>query len=516
MQFVLASASPARLSVLRAAGLEPEVEVSDVDEDALLAGLPGASAAEAVTALAGAKATAVARRVADRLPDAVVVGCDSMLHIGGALVGKPGDAATARARWQEMAGRAGELVTGHAVLRLVDGEIDRVAEGHAVTTVRFARPDPAELEAYLGDRRTAGRRRSVHPRRARRLVRRGHRRRPVQRHRDQPAADPAAARRGRGAGHRLVDLNLSVGEVNLVVMALPNDPAPKLAAYAHPERLVTTAWLAEHLGEPGLVVVESDEDVLLYDVGHIPGAVKVDWHTELNDPVTRDYVDGPGFARLCGERGITRETTVVFYGDRNNWWATYALWVFSLFGHPDVRILDGGRAKWIAEGRELTTETPKPEPVDYPVVDRDDETIRAFKDDVLAHLGRAVGRRALARRVLRRAAAHAGLPAGGRGPRRPHPGRGEHPVGPRRGGRRHVQDPPRAGGDLPGGAAALAVGRRGRLLPHRRALQPHLVRAHAPARVREGAQLRRQLDGVGQLRPRADRAGQRAGIGPAR
>ena len=184
-----------------------------------------------------------------------------------------------------------------------------------------------------------------------------------------------------------MDLNLSVGEVNLVVMALPNDPAPKLGAYAHPERLVTTAWLAEHLGEPGLVVVESDEDVLLYDVGHIPGAVKVDWHTELNDPVTRDYVGGVGFAQLCGERGITRESTIVFYGDRNNWWATYALWVFSLFGHPDVRILDGGRAKWIAEGRELTTETPKPEPVDYPVIDRDDVTIRAFKDDVLAHLG---------------------------------------------------------------------------------------------------------------------------------
>jgi thiosulfate/3-mercaptopyruvate sulfurtransferase len=175
-------------------------------------------------------------------------------------------------------------------------------------------------------------------------------------------------------------------------MALPNDPDPKLAAYAHPERLVTTSWLAEHLGavssNPGsLVVVESDEDVLLYDVGHIPGAVKVDWHTELNDPVTRDYVDGAGFARLCGERGITRDSTVVFYGDKNNWWATYALWVFSLFGHPDVRILDGGRAKWVAEGREMTTEKPKPEAVDYPVVERDDATIRAFKDDVLAHLG---------------------------------------------------------------------------------------------------------------------------------
>jgi thiosulfate/3-mercaptopyruvate sulfurtransferase len=163
---------------------------------------------------------------------------------------------------------------------------------------------------------------------------------------------------------------------------------PKLAEYAHPERLVTTTWLAEHLGEPGLVVVESDEDVLLYDTGHIPGAVKLDWHTELNDPVTRDYVDGPGFAQLCGERGITRDSTIVFYGDRNNWWATYALWVFSLFGHEDVRILDGGRAKWIAEDREITTEAPKPEVVEYPVVERDDATIRAFREDVLAHLGK--------------------------------------------------------------------------------------------------------------------------------
>jgi septum formation protein len=149
VRFVLASASPARLSVLRAAGLDPAVEVSAVDEDALIAGLTGASPAETVTALAGAKATAVARRVADRLPDAVVVGCDSMLHVDGELVGKPRDAATARARWTALAGGTGELVTGHTVLRLAGGEIDRVAEGHAVTTVRFGRPDPAELEAYV-------------------------------------------------------------------------------------------------------------------------------------------------------------------------------------------------------------------------------------------------------------------------------------------------------------------------------------------------------------------------------
>jgi septum formation protein len=149
VRLVLASASPARLSVLRAAGLDPVVEVSAVDEDALLAGLTGASPAETVTALAAAKATAVARRVADRLPDAVVVGCDSMLHVDGELVGKPRDVATTRARWTTMAGGTGELLTGHTVLRLDDGEIDRVAEGHAVTTVRFGRPDPAELEAYL-------------------------------------------------------------------------------------------------------------------------------------------------------------------------------------------------------------------------------------------------------------------------------------------------------------------------------------------------------------------------------
>ncbi|AEA27398.1 MULTISPECIES: sulfurtransferase [Pseudonocardia] len=174
-------------------------------------------------------------------------------------------------------------------------------------------------------------------------------------------------------------------------MALPADNDPKLADYAHPERLVTTEWLAANLGSDGLVVVESDEDVLLYDTGHIPGAVKVDWHTELNDPVTRDYVDGARFAEICGERGIARDTTVVFYGDRNNWWATYALWVFALFGHEDVRILDGGRAKWVAEGREMTTEQPKPATVDYPVVERDDTTLRAFKDDVLAHLEKVKG-----------------------------------------------------------------------------------------------------------------------------
>ena len=164
------------------------------------------------------------------------------------------------------------------------------------------------------------------------------------------------------------------------------DTDAKLQDYAHPEKLVTTEWLAEHLNDPNVVVVESDEDVLLYDTGHIPGAVKIDWHTDLQDPVTRDYLDGEAFSKLLSEKGISRDSTVVFYGDNFNWWAAYALWVFSLFGHPDTRLLDGGRAKWQAEGREMTTETPSRQPTDYPVVERNDSPIRAFADDVRKHI----------------------------------------------------------------------------------------------------------------------------------
>jgi thiosulfate/3-mercaptopyruvate sulfurtransferase len=164
--------------------------------------------------------------------------------------------------------------------------------------------------------------------------------------------------------------------------------SPKFAEYSEPGRLVTGEWLEPRLGQPGLVVVESDEDVLLYETGHIPGAVKVDWHTELNDPVVRDYVDGAGFAELLSRKGISRDDTIVIYGDKNNWWAAYALWVFSLFGHEDVRLLDGGRDKWIAEGRPITTDAPSRPATEYPVIERDDSTLRAYKDDVLAHLGK--------------------------------------------------------------------------------------------------------------------------------
>ena len=170
-------------------------------------------------------------------------------------------------------------------------------------------------------------------------------------------------------------------------MTVPTDPAERFAAYAHPERLVSGAWLEAHLGEPGLVVVESDEDVLLYETGHIPGAVKVDWHTELNDPIVRDYVSSEAFAALLSAKGISRDSTVVIYGDKNNWWAAYALWVFTLFGHDDVRLLDGGRALWEADGRPFTTDASTPTVTDYPVVERDDSRIRAFKEDVLDHFG---------------------------------------------------------------------------------------------------------------------------------
>ncbi|PPF24832.1 sulfurtransferase [Rathayibacter rathayi] len=170
-------------------------------------------------------------------------------------------------------------------------------------------------------------------------------------------------------------------------MSVETDPSPKFASYAHPERLVSADWLEQRLGTPGLVVVESDEDVLLYETGHIPGSVKIDWHTDLNDPVQRDYIDGAAFAALVGGKGIARDTTVVIYGDKSNWWAAYALWVFTLFGHEDVRLLDGGRDKWIAEGRPTTTEASSPEPAEYPEIERSDAEIRAFKDDVLAHFG---------------------------------------------------------------------------------------------------------------------------------
>ena len=160
---------------------------------------------------------------------------------------------------------------------------------------------------------------------------------------------------------------------------------PKFAAYANPGMLVTTEWLAEHLDDPNVIPVESNEDPLLYDTGHIPGAVNLDWHLDLNDPLIRDYLRSDDFSSVMGSKGISPDSTLVFYGDNFNWWATYALWVVSLFGHRDVRILDGGRMKWEAEGRPFTTAATNRAAADYPAVDRDDSQIRAFLPMVLDH-----------------------------------------------------------------------------------------------------------------------------------
>lgn len=170
-------------------------------------------------------------------------------------------------------------------------------------------------------------------------------------------------------------------------MPAPYDSTEKFQEYSSPNRLVTTQWVEGNLNTDGLVIVESDEDVLLYETGHIPGAVKIDWHTDLNHPVTRDYVDGEGFAALCSAKGISRDDTVVIYGDMSNWWAAYALWVFTLFGHEDVRLMDGGRDAWIAEDRPLTREVPQRAATEYPVIERDDSQIRAFKSQVLDSIG---------------------------------------------------------------------------------------------------------------------------------
>ena len=161
-----------------------------------------------------------------------------------------------------------------------------------------------------------------------------------------------------------------------------------MADYAHPEVLVDTDWVAAHLDDPKVRLLESDEDVLLYDTGHIPGAQKLDWVGDLNDPVVRDYLDKGHFEQLMSRLGIANDTTVVFYGDKNNWWATYALWVFKLFGHQDARILNGGRKKWIDEGRPLTKEVPSYPQTQYHAQERSDAEIRAFRQQVLESLGK--------------------------------------------------------------------------------------------------------------------------------
>ena len=155
--------------------------------------------------------------------------------------------------------------------------------------------------------------------------------------------------------------------------------------YVHPEVLVSTDWVAAHGNDANVRLLESNEDVLLYDTGHIPGALKIDWQEDLNDRLVRDYIGKDAFESLMRKLGVSNDTTVVFYGDKSNWWATYAFWVFQLFGHSNAKVVDGGRQKWIDEGRELTREKPAVTPSHYVAQERNDAPVRALRDDTLAH-----------------------------------------------------------------------------------------------------------------------------------
>jgi thiosulfate/3-mercaptopyruvate sulfurtransferase len=158
-----------------------------------------------------------------------------------------------------------------------------------------------------------------------------------------------------------------------------------MTEYACPEVLVSTEWVAQHRHDSTVRTVEADEDILLYDGGHIPGAIKVDWQSELQHQVIRDYIDQDSLAKLVSSKGISNDHTVVFYGDRNNWWACYALWVFKMYGHRDCRIMNGGRQKWLDEGRALSQEQPKSPAVTY-MASVPNLKIRAFREQVMEHI----------------------------------------------------------------------------------------------------------------------------------
>jgi thiosulfate/3-mercaptopyruvate sulfurtransferase len=154
-----------------------------------------------------------------------------------------------------------------------------------------------------------------------------------------------------------------------------------VSGYAHPEVLVETDWVADHLNDPNVRLIEADEDVLLYEVGHIPGAVKLDWHVDVQDPVSRDFIDQQGFEKLMGRWGVTKDTTIVLYGDRNNWYAAYSFWLFTMYGQKNMKLMNGGRQKWEAENRPMTKDVPHFEATEYHAQPMD-ESIRAFREDV--------------------------------------------------------------------------------------------------------------------------------------
>lgn len=153
-------------------------------------------------------------------------------------------------------------------------------------------------------------------------------------------------------------------------------------SYAHPEYLVETNWVAGHSNDPKVRIIESDEDQLLYAIGHIPGAVQIDWFSTLQHPLRRDFLGKEKFEEVNSSLGISNDTTVVFYGDKSNWFACYALWIYQYYGHKDVRIMNGGRLKWEQQNRPLTKEVPSYPHTTYKAKDPD-QSIRAFRDEVL-------------------------------------------------------------------------------------------------------------------------------------
>ena len=158
--------------------------------------------------------------------------------------------------------------------------------------------------------------------------------------------------------------------------------------YVHPEVLVDTEWVSQHLNDPKVRLIEADEDVLLYEVGHIQNAAKLDWHVDVQDPVRRDFVSKADFEKLASRYGIDNDTTVIFYGDKNNWYAAYSFWLFTMYGHRDARLMNGGRTKWEAEGRPYTKDVPNVAPTQY-TASGPDLSIRAFRQQVESGLGQA-------------------------------------------------------------------------------------------------------------------------------
>ncbi|GAA3126958.1 hypothetical protein GCM10020001_055220 [Nonomuraea salmonea] len=270
--------------------------------------------------------------------------------------------------------------------------------------------------------------------------------------------------------------------------------------------LVDADWVEANLDTPGVVLVEVDEDVSAYDKGHIRGAVKVDWRQDLQDPVRRDFVDKTGFEALLSDRGISNDDTVVLYGGNNNWFAAYAYWYFKLYGHANVKLLDGGRKKWELDSRELVRDVPQRPKTQYVAKDQD-TAIRAFRDDVVSAIGKLnlVDVRSPDEFTGKLLAPRP--PAAGAGAaRRPRADGPQHPVVQGGQRRRHLQVRRRPARPLPGGRGRLRQGHH-RLLPHRRAVGAHLVRAPRDPGAVQREELRRFVDRIRLARGRADRAG---------